>query len=188
MRPHSLPHTPWQAQYEAIKGRADEIQQVKERIEELKQKADRAERNYDIASASDIRYYAIPNLRNKLEELEEKKKQEDAARGSVLGEEEVTPEAIADIVARWTGIPAASLKQSEKQKLLRMEKSLSKEVIGQPEAIKSVANAIRLSRSGLANADRPVGSFLFCGPSGTGKTQLVKVSLCLGLAQACIEP
>ena len=165
---------PLRAQYESIKHRAEEIQACKERIEELKQKADRAERNYDIASASDIRYYSIPDMQAKLEKLEALKKTEDAQRGNILGEEEVTPEAIAEIVSRWTGIPAASLKQSEKEKLLRMEQRLSKEVIGQAEAVKAVSNAIRLSRSGLANAERPTGSFLFCGPSGTGKTQLTK--------------
>lgn len=166
--------SPLRAEYEAIKARADEIQNVKERIEELKQKADNAERNYDIATASDIRYYSIPDLQQKLSALEERSKAERKKQGQVLGEEEVTPDAISEIVARWTGIPAARLKQSEKEKLLKMEKKLSKEVIGQPEAIKAVSNAIRLSRSGLANADRPLGSFLFCGPSGTGKTQLTK--------------
>lgn len=166
---------PLKAQYEAIKSRADEIQNVKERIEELKLKADNAERNYDIATASDIRYYSIPDLQNKLTALEEKSKVERSKQGQVLGEEEVTPDAIADIVARWTGIPANKLKQSEKQKLLKMEKVLSKEVVGQPEAVKAISNAIRLSRSGLSNADKPLGSFLFAGSTGTGKTFCAKV-------------
>lgn len=161
---------PLKAQYEAIKSRADEIQSVKERIEELKTKADNAERNYDIATASDIRYYSIPDLQQKLNALEEKSKIERKKQGQVLGEEEVTPDAIADIVARWTGIPANKLKQSEKEKLMKMEKILSKEIVGQPEAIKAISNAIRLSRSGLANADKPLGSFLFAGSTGTGKT------------------
>jgi ATP-dependent Clp protease ATP-binding subunit ClpA len=160
---------PLKAEYEAIKHRADEINRIRERIDELKMKADRAEREYDLASAADIRYAAIPDLQERLVEMETKKAKEDSSRvGSVLGEEEVTPDAIAEIVARWTGIPAASLKQSEKEKLLKMEKMMGKEVVGQPEAIKAIANAIRLSRSGLSNENRPTGSFLFVGPSGTG--------------------
>lgn len=165
---------PLKAQYEAIKSRSDEIQHVKERIEELKTKADNAERNYDIATASDIRYYSIPDLQNKLTALEERSKVERQKQGQVLGEEEVTPDAIADIVARWTGIPANRLKQGEKQKLLRMEKHLSKQVVGQPQAIKAISDAIRLSRSGLSNPDRPLCSALFLGQSGCGKTETVK--------------
>lgn len=165
---------PLRAQYEAIKSRTDEIQTVKERIEELKTKADNAERNYDIATASDIRYYSIPDLQNKLTALEERSRIERQKQGQVLGEEEVTPDAIADIVARWTGIPANRLKQDEKQKLLHMEKVLGKEVVGQPEAVKAISNAIRLSRSGLSNADKPLGSFLFAGSTGTGKTLCAK--------------
>lgn len=165
---------PLRAQYESYKHRSDELQACRERIDELKQKADRAERNYDISTASDIRYYSIPDMQAKLEKLEALKKTEDAQRGNILGEDEVTPEAIADIVSKWTGIPAASLKQSEKEKLLKMEARLSREVVGQPEAVKAVANAIRVSRSGLANPDRPIASLLFAGPSGTGKTQLCK--------------
>lgn len=86
----------------------------------------------------------------------------------------VTPEMIQAVVSQWSGIPVTSLKASEKEKLLKMEKTLSKQVVGQPQAVKAVANAIRLSRSGLANADRPVSSFLFVGQSGTGKTLMAK--------------
>jgi ATP-dependent Clp protease ATP-binding subunit ClpA len=168
---------PLKAEYAALKGRTDEINTVRERIDELKMKAERAERDYDLASAADIRYGAIPSLQDRLAQLEQNKRTEDASRGrSVLGEEEVTPDSISEIVARVTGIPASSLKQSEKERLLKMEKVIGKEVIGQPEAIKAIANAVRLSRSGLSNPNKPTGSFLFCGPSGTGKTQTVKVS------------
>ncbi|KAK9895965.1 P-loop containing nucleoside triphosphate hydrolase protein [Cystobasidium minutum MCA 4210] len=164
---------PLKAEYEAIKSRNDEIQHVKERIEELKTKADTAERNYDIATASDIRYYSIPDLQQKLNVLEERSRAERKKQGTVLGEEEVTPDAIADIVARWTGIPANRLKESEKKKLLKMEKILSKEVVGQSEAVKAVSNAIRLARSGLSNPDKPV-SLMFAGSTGCGKTLLAK--------------
>ena len=125
-----------------------------------------------MATASDLRYYALPDLQNKLAQLEAKKAEEDAARGS--GTDTVTPEQIAEIVARWTNIPVTRLMSTEKEKLLRMEKILAESVVGQPEAVKAVANAIRLSRSGLRNANRPIASFLFAGPSGTGKTLMSK--------------
>ncbi|KAI0778205.1 P-loop containing nucleoside triphosphate hydrolase protein [Trametes elegans] len=163
---------PLQAAYEAEKKRGDEINSVRRRIDELKAKADEAERRYDLATASDLRYYALPDLQNKLAQLEAKKAEEDAARGS--GTDTVTPEQIAEIVARWTNIPVTRLMSTEKEKLLRMEKILADSVVGQPEAVKAVANAIRLSRSGLRNANRPIASFLFAGPSGTGKTLMSK--------------
>jgi ATP-dependent Clp protease ATP-binding subunit ClpA len=127
---------------------------------------------YDLATASDIKYYALPELQLRLEQLEAKKAAEDAAEGG--GTDTVTPEQIAEIVGRWTSIPVTRLMSSEKDKLLKMEKMLAKTVVGQPEAVKAVANAIRLSRSGLANARRPIASFLMAGPSGTGKTLLSK--------------
>ena len=111
-------------------------------------------------------------MQARIEQLEAKKAAEDASTGSAA--DVVTPEAIADIVGRWTNIPVSRLMSSEKEKLLRMEKILTENVVGQPEAVKAVANAIRLSRSGLANAQRPIASFLFAGPSGTGKTLLSK--------------
>ena len=163
---------PLQAAYEAEKRRGDEIQNVRKRIDELKAKADEAERRYDLATASDLRYYAIPELQNRLTQLESKKAEEDLAHGS--GTDVVTPEQIAEIVGRWTNIPVTRLMSTEKEKLLRMERILAESVVGQPEAVKAVANAIRLSRSGLRNANRPIASFLFAGPSGTGKTLMSK--------------
>ncbi|EJD03965.1 uncharacterized protein FOMMEDRAFT_106313 [Fomitiporia mediterranea MF3/22] len=163
---------PLKAAYENEKKRGDEITNLRRRIDELKAKADEAERRYDLATASDLRYYALPDLTQRVAQLEAKKAEEDAAAGG--GTDTVTSEQIAEIVARWTSIPVTRLLSTEKEKLLRMEKILSEEVVGQPEAVKAVANAIRLTRSGLANAQRPIASFLFAGPSGTGKTLLSK--------------
>jgi len=119
-----------------------------------------------------LKYYAIPDLQNRLEQLEAKKAAEDAASGA--GTDTVTPEQIAEIVARWTSIPVTRLMSTEREKLLKMDKVLANSVVGQPDAVKAVANAIRLSRSGLSNPNRPVASFLMAGPSGTGKTLLAK--------------
>ncbi|GAA5876075.1 hypothetical protein JCM16303_007012 [Sporobolomyces ruberrimus] len=169
---------PIKAKFEAEKSKTDEINNVKRRIDELTAKAADAERRYDLATAADITHGALPDLRNRLVQLEEAKKEEEkamrAAGGEFLAGDTVTPEAIQAVVAQWSGIPVTSMKLSEKQKLLKMEKTLRKEVVGQDEAVSAVANAIRLNRSGLSNADRPIASFLFCGPSGTGKTQLAK--------------
>ena len=127
---------------------------------------------YDLSTASDLRYYALPDLQHRLETLLAKQaEEENPGQG---GADTVTPEQIAEIVARWTSIPVTRLMSTEKEKLLRMEKILSESVVGQPEAVRAVANAIRLSRSGLGNAQRPIASFLMAGPSGTGKTLLSK--------------
>jgi ATP-dependent Clp protease ATP-binding subunit ClpB len=155
--------------YENEKNRGDEINQVRKKIEELNAKAVAAERGYDLSTASDIRYYAIPDLQERLKVLEQNKSAEDTE-----GSDVVTSEQIAEIVARWTSIPVTRLISSEKEKLLHLEKILAESVVGQPEAVKAVANAVRLSRSGLRNAARPIASFLMAGPSGTGKTLLSK--------------
>ena len=162
---------PLLAAYENEKKRGDEINQVRKKIDELKAKADDAERKYDLETASDLRYYALPDLQNRLKVLEQKKAAEDVEHG---GSDTVTPEQIAEIVGRWTSIPVTRLMSSEKEKLLRLEKVLAESVVGQPEAVKAVANAVRLSRSGLRNSARPIASFLMAGPSGTGKTLLSK--------------
>ncbi|KAG2350361.1 hypothetical protein BDR05DRAFT_954456 [Suillus weaverae] len=163
---------PLRAAYEAEKHKGDEINEVRRKIDDLRAKADEAERRYDLATASDLRYYALPDLQNRLAALQAKKAEEDAQNGG--GTDTVTPEQIAEIVGRWTAIPVTRLMSTEKEKLLRMERILADHVVGQPEAVKAVANAIRLSRSGLADAQRPIASFLMAGPSGTGKTLLSK--------------
>jgi ATP-dependent Clp protease ATP-binding subunit ClpA len=159
---------PLKAEYENEKHLGDEIQELRRRIDELRAKADDAERRYDLATAADIRYQAIPQREAKLKVLQEK----EAERGSTG--QMVTPEMIAEVVAKWTGVPVSRLVETEKTKLLRLEKLISKKVIGQPEAATAVANAIRLNRSGLGNQSRPIASFLLVGPSGTGKTLLAK--------------
>lgn len=158
---------PMKREYENEKHLGDQIHDVRRKIDELRGKADEAERRYDLATAADIRYHSIPQRELKLKELEAK----EAERGSG---QQVTPEMIAEVVARWTGVPVSRLVETEKAKLLRLEKLLSKQVIGQPEAVRAVANAIRLNRSGLSNQNRPIASFLLVGPSGTGKTLLAK--------------
>ena len=168
--------SPMIAKHEAEKAKGDEINKVRRRIEELQQKALDAERRYDVQTAADLRYYAIPELETRLKQLQDEERRK-AEEGHEEANNTVTPEAIAMIVSRWTGVPAAKMMESEKQKLLRLEQLLSKDVVGQPEAVTAVAQAIRLSRSGLANPNRPIASFLFCGPSGTGKTLLSK-ALC----------
>ncbi|KAI7703637.1 Heat shock protein, partial [Hortaea werneckii] len=139
-----------------------------------------AERTRDLQTASDLKYYAIPDVEARIETLEHQKKvQEQEERNRPDGMENnlvadaVGPDQINEIVARWTGIPVTRLKTTEKEKLLHMEKVLGHQVVGQKEAVTSVANAIRLQRSGLSNPGQPP-SFLFCGPSGTGKTLLTK--------------
>jgi len=159
---------PLKAHYENEKHLGDQINDVRKKIDELKAKADEAERRYDLASAADIRYHSIPSRERKLKELE----QQEAERGGQG--QQVTPEMIAEVVGKWTGIPVTRLVETEKTKLLRLEKLISKQVIGQPEAVKAVSNAIRLNRSGLSNQNRPIASFMLVGPSGTGKTLLAK--------------
>ena len=179
---------PLKAAYDNEKERGDEITRVRRKIDELKAKAEEAERRcvffsllatsahflsrYDLTAASDLRYFALPDLQTRLEQLEAKKAAEDATAGT--DNDTVTAEQIAEIVAKWTNIPVTRLVTTEKEKLLRLEKVLSESVVGQYDAVKAVANAVRLSRSGLSNPNRPVASFLMAGPSGTGKTLLAK--------------
>ncbi|TGZ78953.1 heat shock protein [Ascodesmis nigricans] len=173
---------PLREKYQAEKQRSNDIQEAKKKLEGLEAKAAQAERIGDLATASDLKYYAIPDLKKHIASLESAKAKDDAEaaqRALATGEtamltDLVGPEQINEIVSRWTGIPVTRLRASEKEKLLHLERYLSKHVVGQKEAVRAVANAIRMSRSGLSNPNRPIASFLFCGPSGTGKTLLTK--------------
>ena len=167
---------PLREKYESEKERAKEIQEQKIKLDQLKTKQQEAERTRDLSTASDLKYYAIPDVENRIVVLEREKAQADqearrSSHGEALVADAVGPDQINEIVARWTGIPVTRLKTTEKDKLLQMEKVLGHLVVGQKEAVTSVANAIRLQRSGLSNPNQPP-SFLFCGPSGTGKTQI----------------
>ena len=174
---------PLREKYESEKQRSKDIQDAKIKLDLLKVKRDEAERSGDMQTASDLIYFAIPDVQKRIEQLEAERARADAeaaARARAGGDEgealladAVGPEQINEIVSRWTGIPVTRLRTTEKDRLLHMESHLAKIVVGQKEAVTSVANAIRLQRSGLANPNSPP-SFLFCGPSGTGKTLLTK--------------
>ncbi|KAF2011020.1 heat shock protein-like protein [Aaosphaeria arxii CBS 175.79] len=171
---------PLREMYEREKERGKEIQEAKLKLENLRNKLLEAERIRDIQTASDLKYYAIPDVEQRIDELEHEKKKNDAemwsrqgGAGEALLSDTVGPDQINEIVARWTGIPVTRLRTTEKEKLIHMENHLSKVVVGQREAVQAVSNSIRLQRSGLANPNQPP-SFLFCGPSGTGKTLLTK--------------
>lgn len=173
---------PLKEKYESEKRRAVEVQEAKKKLDSLRVKAEQAERAQDFSTASDLKYYAIPEVEKLIERLEAEKARADAEHFANPGADNdapmltdlVGPDQINDIVSRWTGIPVSRLKTTEKEKLLHMEKYLSKKVVGQKEAVRAIANAIRMSRSGLSNPNQPIASFLFCGPSGTGKTLLTK--------------
>jgi ATP-dependent Clp protease ATP-binding subunit ClpB len=148
------------------------ISAAKEELETLRGEADRAERDADLARASELRYGRIPALEQQLAAAEaELNRLQD--HGAML-KEEVGPDDIAEVVASWTGIPAGRMLEGETAKLLRMEESLTSRVIGQPEAVQAVSDAVRRARAGIADPDRPTGSFLFLGPTGVGKTELAK--------------
>ncbi len=160
------------AKWESEKTVVDNIQKTKQEIENYKLEAERAERNGDYGKVAELRYGKIKDAQEKLEQLQEElDKQQDAG---TLIKEEVTTEDIAEVVAKWTGIPVTKMLQSERDKLLKLEDVLHKRVVGQEEAITAVSDAIRRSRAGLQDSKRPIGSFLFLGPTGVGKTELAK--------------
>jgi ATP-dependent Clp protease ATP-binding subunit ClpB len=158
--------TRWQNEKNAI----DVVREIKQQLEDLRGEADRAERDGDLAKAAELRYGRIPELEKKLDAALPRA----AARESVMLKEEVGPDDIADVVGSWTGIPAGRLLEGETAKLLRMEEELGKRVIGQRKAVQAVSDAVRRSRAGVADPNRPTGSFLFLGPTGVGKTELAK--------------
>ncbi|RDY61345.1 ATP-dependent chaperone ClpB [Flagellimonas nanhaiensis] len=160
------------AQWESEKTVVDEIQKTKQDIETFKLEAERAERNGDYGKVAELRYGKIKEAQEKLEKLQEDLAQQQHA--GTLIKEEVTNEDIAEVVAKWTGIPVTKMMQSEREKLLKLEDVLHQRVVGQEEAIVAVSDAIRRSRAGLQDAKKPIGSFLFLGNTGVGKTELAK--------------
>jgi len=163
----------YMAKWEGEKEIIAKVQQIKQEIESYKFEAESAERNGDLGKVAEIRYGALPEAEKVLlETINELKDYEQ--EGKRLVREEITSEDIAEVVAKWTGVPVKRMLQSEKEKLLQIEKELHKRVVGQDEAIEAVASAIRRSRTGLSDEHRPVGTFLFMGTTGVGKTELAK--------------
>jgi ATP-dependent Clp protease ATP-binding subunit ClpB len=162
--------TRWQNEKNAI----DIVRELKEQLETLRGEADRAERDGDLAKAAELRYGRVPELEKKLDAAVPLAAGQGSARESVMLKEEVGPDDIADVVAAWTGIPAGRLLEGETAKLLRMEDEIGRRVIGQRKAVQAVSDAVRRTRAGVADPNRPTGSFLFLGPTGVGKTELAK--------------
>lgn len=160
------------SRWEAEKAERGKSQTVREEIEQVKREMEAAERAYDLQKLAELRHGRLPELERQLKELESEEKR--AAREDSLVKEEVSPDEIAEIVARWTGIPVTRLVESEREKLLNLEEILHKRVVGQEEAVKLVSEAILRARSGIKDPRRPIGSFLFLGPTGVGKTELAK--------------
>ena len=153
----------WKAERDKLKGAAD----IKEKLDQARGELDNAKRQGNLARAGELAYGIIPGLERDLEAAE-------AKGGQAMVEEAVTPEQIAQVVERWTGIPVDRMLEGEREKLLRMEEAIGRRVIGQHEAVEAVSNAVRRARAGLNDPNRPLGSFLFLGPTGVGKTELTK--------------
>ncbi len=153
----------WQREKEAL----DRVSEIKRRIDELRMEAERAERHGDLQRVAEIRYGELPELERELEERAEPVEEP-------MVKEEVDEDDVAAVVARWTGIPVSRLLEGETEKLIHMEERLHQRVVGQDEAVEAVANALRRARSGLQDPNRPIGSFVFLGPTGVGKTELAR--------------
>ena len=167
------------AQWENEKNAIGRVQQLREKIEDLNRQIEAAERSYDLEKAAELKYGRLPEAKKQLEE-EERRAQ--SAKDSHILRDRVTDEEIARIVERWTGIPVSRLVQGEREKLLTLDETLHKRVVGQDEAVQAVTEAIQRSRAGIQDPNRPIGSFLFLGPTGVGKTELAKT-----LAQALFD-
>ncbi|HEV7562873.1 MAG TPA: ATP-dependent chaperone ClpB, partial [Solirubrobacterales bacterium] len=158
------------AQWEAERQAIHRLQELREEIEQLRREIEEAERNYDLNRAAELRHSRLPELERRLKAEEERL--EDKQGQTRLLREEVTDDEIAEVVARWTGIPLARLMEGEREKLLRLDEVLHERVIGQEEAVRLVADAVIRARSGIKDPRRPIGSFIFLGPTGVGKTEL----------------
>jgi len=162
----------YRAKWEGEKELLGKIQQDKQQMEQLKFEAERAEREGDYGKVAEIRYGKLQSLQNDINQIQDELKRRQGTEAMV--KEEVTPDDIADVVSRWTGIPVSRMLQSEREKLVHLEAELHKRVVGQDEAIEAVADAVRRSRAGLQDPKRPIGSFIFLGTTGVGKTELAK--------------
>jgi ATP-dependent Clp protease ATP-binding subunit ClpB len=173
--------------YENEKGRVEGLREYKKKLETLEHKAAQAERDRDLARAADLRYGAIPEMQKKIEQVEAQIKKEQAERrmreekgggdettDKKLLSDVVNPQAIAEIVARWTGIPVARLSQTDRTRLLHLDEAIHQRVVGQDEAVDAICEAVLRSRAGLSRQNAPMGSFMFLGPTGTGKTETCK--------------
>jgi len=159
------------AQWENEKGQLDQIKELKQKIEEAQNQFEEAQRKGDLETAARLKYETITNLRK---QLEEKEAQLAKSRAGKLIHNEVTEEHIASIVAKWTGIPVSKLLSGERERLMKMEELIRQRVVGQDEAVTALCNAVRRNRAGLSDPNRPIGVFLFLGPTGVGKTELSK--------------
>ncbi|QGS34336.1 ATP-dependent chaperone ClpB [Corynebacterium xerosis] len=159
--------TRWQNEKSSI----DDVRVVREELDQLRTESDKAEREGDYGRVAELRYGRIPELEKQLAEAESAVEE---SQGESMLNEEVSPEEVAEVVSAWTGIPAGKMMQGETEKLLSMEKVLGERVVGQREAVVAVSDAVRRTRAGVADPDRPTGSFLFLGPTGVGKTELAK--------------
>ena len=159
------------AQWESEKQAIVQAKAIKQQVEDVKHQIEEAERNYDLEKLAELKYGTLPDLEKKLEIEKEKTEQ---AKDSRLLKEEVGEEEIAEVISAWTGIPVAKLVESEREKLLKLPEILHKRVIGQEEGVKGVAEAVLRARAGLKDMHRPIGSFIFLGPTGVGKTELAK--------------
>ena len=167
------------AQWENEKNAIGRIQQLREQLEDLNRQIEAAEQRYDLEKAAELKYGRLPEAKRQLEEAERRAQ---SAKESNILRDRVTDEEIARIVERWTGIPVSRLVQGEREKLLTLDETLHKRVVGQDEAVQAVTEAIQRSRAGIQDPNRPIGSFLFLGPTGVGKTELAKT-----LAQALFD-
>ncbi len=158
-------------QWDAEKSAAVKLRSIRDQIEQTKVQIEQAERQYDLNRVAELRYGTLPKLQKELDAEEQRLAQKDGAR---LSKEEVDEDDIAGVISRWTGIPVTKLLEGEKQKLLHLEDELHRRVVGQNEAVDAVAQAVLRSRSGLADPNRPIGSFIFLGPTGVGKTELAR--------------
>ena len=158
------------AQWDNEKSTVERLQKLREQIEDMNNRIQKAQRNYDLDEAAKLQYGELPKLQKQLQAEEEKVKNQDLS----LVHESVTDEEIARIISRWTGIPVAKLTEGERTKILHLEEELHKRVIGQDEGVTKVTDAIIRSKAGIKDPTKPIGSFLFLGPTGVGKTELAK--------------